>query len=310
MTDDNAIETIGLEKRFGPTKALDGVDLSVPAGSVFGFLGPNGAGKTTALRILTGLAFPSAGTARILGEDVTVAGNTLRSQIGYLPDVPGFYAWMTAPQFLEYVGRLFGLRRDAIDERSGALLDMAGLTSVRTTIGGFSRGMKQRLGIAQALMNAPRLLLLDEPTSALDPIGRREVLDMIASLRGRTTVFFSTHILADVERVCDRVAILHRGRVVANATTAEIKRRAAVDRLTMDIEGELEPLVADLAHQPWVRSVERLGARLSLAVEDLAQAQREIPAAVARAGVGLKRLETEELSLEDVFVDLVTPNEQ
>jgi len=310
VTDDNAIETIGLEKRFGPTKALDGVDLSVPAGSVFGFLGPNGAGKTTALRILTGLAFPSAGTARILGEDVTVAGNTLRSQIGYLPDVPGFYAWMTAPQFLEYVGRLFGLRRDAIDERSGALLDMAGLTSVRTTIGGFSRGMKQRLGIAQALMNAPRLLLLDEPTSALDPIGRREVLDMIASLRGRTTVFFSTHILADVERVCDRVAILHRGRVVANATTAEIKRRAAVDRLTMDIEGELEPLVADLAHQPWVRSVERLGARLSLAVEDLAQAQREIPAAVARAGVGLKRLETEELSLEDVFVDLVTPNEQ
>jgi len=310
VTDDNAIETIGLEKRFGPTKALDGVDLSVPAGSVFGFLGPNGAGKTTALRILTGLAFPSAGTARILGEDVTVAGNTLRSQIGYLPDVPGFYAWMTAPQFLEYVGRLFGLRRDAIDERSGALLDMAGLTSVRTTIGGFSRGMKQRLGIAQALMNAPRLLLLDEPTSALDPIGRREVLDMIASLRGRTTVFFSTHILADVERVCDRVAILHRGRVVANATTAEIKRRAAVDRLTMEIEGELEPLAADLAHQPWVRSVERSGARLSLAVEDLAQAQREIPAAVARAGVGLKRLETEELSLEDVFVDLVTPNEQ
>jgi ABC-2 type transport system ATP-binding protein len=170
--------------------------------------------------------------------------------------------------------------------------------------------MKQRLGIAQALMNAPSLLLLDEPTSALDPIGRREVLDMVASLRGRTTVFFSTHILADVERVCDRVAILHRGRVVANATMTELKRRAAVDRLTLDVAGAVEPLLSDLQRQPWVRLVERSESRLSLVVADLSQAQREIPAAVARAGVGLRRLESGELSLEDVFVDLVTPNEQ
>ena len=310
VIDGNAIEIIGLEKRFGSTKALDRVDLSVPTGSVFGFLGPNGAGKTTALRILTGLAFPSAGTARILGRDVSVAGNEVRSQIGYLPDVPGFYGWMTAPQFLQYVGRLFGLGRDAIEERGSALLDMAGLTGVRTTIAGLSRGMKQRLGIAQALINAPQLLLLDEPTSALDPIGRREVLDMIASLRGRTTVFFSTHILADVERVCDRVAILHRGRVVANATTAELKRRAAVDRLTLEVDGDPETLVADLTRQPWVRSLERSGARLSLTVADLAQAQREIPAAVVRSGVGLRRLESGEVSLEDVFVNLIEPNEQ
>ncbi|MGH7713335.1 MAG: ABC transporter ATP-binding protein, partial [Gemmatimonadaceae bacterium] len=154
MTDINAIEIVGLEKRFGTTNALDGIDLAVPAGLVFGFLGPNGAGKTTTLRILTGLAFPSAGTARILGHDVTRAGNQLRSRIGYLPDVPGFYAWMTAQQFLHYVGRLCGLPRATIAERSNALLEMAGLTSVHTTIGGFSRGMKQRLGIAQALINA------------------------------------------------------------------------------------------------------------------------------------------------------------
>ncbi len=310
MTDVNAIEIVGLEKRFGSTRALDGITLAVPSGLVFGFLGPNGAGKTTALRILTGLAFATAGSARILGQDVASAGNRLRAQIGYLPDVPGFYAWMTAQEFLYYVGRLFGLPRSLIAERSKALLEMAGLTSVRSTIGGFSRGMKQRLGIAQALINAPRLLLLDEPTSALDPIGRREVLDMIASLRGRTTVFFSTHILADVERVCDAVAILQRGRVVANATIAELKRRAAVDRLTIEIDGELESLVADLGRQPWVRSLERSGSRLTLKVADLPLAQRGIPAAVARAGVGLRRLESGEVSLEDVFVDLVGPNEQ
>lgn len=309
MASANAIEIICLEKRFGSTAALAGVDISVPDGSIFGFLGPNGAGKTTALRILTGLAFPSAGTARILGEDVLAAGNKLRSQIGFLPDVPGFYGWMTAPQFLEYVGRLFGLARETIAERSRVLLEMAGLTSVRTSIAGFSRGMKQRLGIAQALINAPRVLLLDEPTSALDPIGRREVLDMIASLRGRTTVFFSTHILADVERVCDRVAILHRGRVVANATIAELKARMAVDRLSLDVDGTPDALIAALERQPWLRSLERSGQRLSLAVADLALAQREIPAAVARAGLGLRRLESGEISLEDVFVDLVGPNE-
>ncbi|MGH7710892.1 MAG: DUF4162 domain-containing protein, partial [Gemmatimonadaceae bacterium] len=147
-------------------------------------------------------------------------------------------------------------------------------------------------------------------TSALDPIGRREVLDMIASLRGRTTVFFSTHILADVERVCDAVAILHRGRIVANATMAELKRRAAVDRLTIEVEGELEALVADLGRQPWVRSLERSGSRLTLTVADSTLAQREVPAAVARAGVGLRRFESGEVSLEDVFVDLVGPNAQ
>jgi len=226
MTDAPAIEITRLVKKFGDAVALDGIELAVPRGSVFGFLGPNGAGKTTALRILTGLARPTSGEARILGADVSTAGNDVRSQIGYLPDVPGFYPWMTAVELVEYAGRLFGIGPATVRERAESLLEMAGLSDVRTKVGGFSRGMKQRLGIAQALINAPSVLLLDEPTSALDPIGRREVLEMIASLRGRTTVFFSTHILADVESISDRVAMVFRGKIEAVGAPRELAGRA------------------------------------------------------------------------------------
>jgi len=301
----NAIEITRLVKTFGDAVALDGIDLAVPQGSVFGFLGPNGAGKTTALRILTGLARPTAGEARILGVNVSAAGNIVRSRIGYLPDVPGFYPWMTAMELVEFAGRLFGIEPATLRERAESLLQMAGLSEVKSKVGGFSRGMKQRLGIAQALINAPSVLLLDEPTSALDPIGRREVLEMIASLRGRTTVFFSTHILADVERVCDTAAILDRGKVVANAPIAELTRRAAVDRLVIEVEGDPAALIRDLERRPWLRSIERDEGRLMLAVSDLKAAQRELPAAIAAANLGLKRFERAEVSLEDMFVELV-----
>ena len=305
MTDAPAIEITRLVKRFGDAVALDGIELAVPHGSVFGFLGPNGAGKTTALRILTGLARPTSGEARILGADVSMADNVVRSQIGYLPDVPGFYPWMTARELVEFAGRLFGIERRALRERAESLLEMAGLSSVRTKVGGFSRGMKQRLGIAQALINAPSVLLLDEPTSALDPIGRRDVLEMIASLRGRTTVFFSTHILADVERVCDTVAILDRGRVVANAPIAELKRRAAVDRIVVEVDGDATTLLRELEHRPWLRALEHSDSQITLSVTDLKAAQHELPAAIAATGLGLKRLEGTEKSLEDMFVELV-----
>src|SRR5574340_1175022 len=148
-----AIEIQGLVKSYGDVHALDGVDLAVEEGSVFGFLGPNGAGKTTTLRILTGLARPSGGTARVFGRDVVSATNEVRADIGFLPDVPGFYGWMTAPEFLRFAADLFGIGARVRDERIAALLEMAGLAGVTTKIGGYSRGMKQRLGIAQALVN-------------------------------------------------------------------------------------------------------------------------------------------------------------
>jgi ABC-2 type transport system ATP-binding protein len=306
-----AIELRGLTKRFGDTIALDHADLVVRPGVVFGFLGRNGAGKTTTLRILSGLARPTAGMAQVLGHDVTSANDAVRARIGFLPDVPGFYPWMTAREYLEFAGRLFGIDDATLDARASALLEMAGLSSVGTRIGGFSRGMKQRLGIAQALINAPSLLMLDEPTSALDPIGRREVLEMVASLRGRTTVFFSTHILADVERVCDAVAILERGRVVASAGIAELTARtgggANRGGLVVELEndGDAAAVAGLLAGRAWLRSLETVERTLRVTVSDMPAARREIPAAIAAAGVPLRRFEIAEASLEDVFVTLV-----
>ena len=301
-----AVELRDLRKTFGDAVALDGLTLSVPAGSIYGFLGPNGAGKTTTLRILAGLAHADAGVVRILGRDVAGGGADARSQIGFLPDVPAFYKWMTAPEYLRFAGSLFGLSGKELDDRVAAMLELAGLTGVRTRVGGFSRGMKQRLGVAQALIHGPRLLLLDEPTSALDPIGRRDVLDMVASLRGRTTVFFSTHILADVERVCDTVAVIARGKVVAEAGIEELRsRRGGLNRLRIEVD-DPQRLWEGLAGAPWLRTVEVGEAgELLVTCDDVEAAQRELPALVGRLGLALRRFGVDELDLEDVFVDLV-----
>jgi ABC-2 type transport system ATP-binding protein len=301
-----AVELLELTKTFGTKKALDAATLSVPRGSVFGFLGPNGAGKTTTLRILAGLARPTTGTARILGQDVGTGGNQVRALVGFLPDVPGFYPWMNARRFLEFAGELFGLSGAVLDERVQGLLELAGLADVDERIRGYSRGMRQRLGLAQALINAPQLLLLDEPTSALDPIGRKDVLDMVASLAGRTTVFFSTHILGDVERVCDVVAILNKGKVVTQSPIEDLKTRHGGHRIVVDVASGADDLTSALAGAPWLSRLERgENGLLYLTVTDLELAHRRIPEAVVALGLGLKRLETEETSLEDVFVELV-----
>jgi ABC-2 type transport system ATP-binding protein len=301
-----ALRTVALTKTFGDKRALDSVDLDVEEGSVFGFLGPNGAGKTTMLRMLTGLSTPTSGSVDVLGQSVATAGNTIRTQLGFLPDVPAFYDWMTAPEFLAFAGGLFGLTGAPLRDRADLLLDLAGLTGVTTKIGGYSRGMKQRLGIAQALINAPRLLLLDEPTSALDPIGRKEVLDMIHSLRGRTTVFFSTHILGDVERVCDTVAILDHGRIVAHAPIDELKKRYGTARVVVEVTAGDDILAATIADCTWTKSVAR-GSQdeIEITVSDIAAARRELPGLIARQGVGLIRMEAGEMGLEEVFVELV-----
>jgi ABC-2 type transport system ATP-binding protein len=301
-----AIRTAGLTKTYGDKRALDAVDLTVDEGSIYGFLGPNGAGKTTMLRLITGLSRPTSGTVQVLGHDVATAGNAVRAQVGFLPDVPGLYEWMTAEDFLRFAGGLFGIKGTRLDERVTMLLDLAGLAGVTTRIGGYSRGMKQRLGVAQALVNAPRLLLLDEPTSALDPMGRKDLLEMISSLRGRTTVFFSTHILGDVERVCDSVAILDLGRVVAQSEIGELKATYGARKVVLEVTDDADALAAELRQRPWATAVARgLNGSIEITVTDLGLAQHEIPAMVAARPTGLARMETEERGLEEVFVELV-----
>jgi ABC-2 type transport system ATP-binding protein len=302
---DAAVEILGLVKQFGDHRALDGLDLSVPRGSVFGFLGPNGAGKTTTLRILAGLARPSAGSVTVLGHDLAREPRRVKPLVGHLPDVPGFPGWMTARHYLRFAGELFGLCGAPLSQRVQALLELAGLEDVDAKVGAYSRGMKQRLGVAQALINAPELLLLDEPTSALDPLGRRDVLTMIAGLRGRTTVFFSTHILADVERVCDTVAILDHGRVLLQASIEELHaRHGGRHRLLVEVD-DPGRLRAAISGRAWLESVEDRGPVLAVGVADLEAARRDLPAVVAGLGLELRRLELDEASLEDVFVDLI-----
>ena len=191
-----------LQKRFGDKSVLKGLDLSVPEHSVFGFIGKNGAGKTTTMKTILGLLKADGGEILVSGEKVVYGQTATNRHIGYLPDVPEFYPFMTAPEYLSFCGEITGMSRIEIKSRSNELLKLVGLGNEKHRIKGFSRGMKQRLGIAQALLNRPKLLICDEPTSALDPVGRKEILDILMAVREQTTVLFSTHILSDVERIC------------------------------------------------------------------------------------------------------------
>ena len=224
--EDAAICCVELSRNYGEVHALKNLNLSVPYGSVFGFLGRNGAGKTTTIRILAGLARPSSGSAWVAGIEATRTDSIARQRFGYLPQDPAFYGWMTPEEYLDYAARLFGMtgkdRKQRIDEVL-RLVDLKG--AAQRKIGGFSGGMTQRLGIAQALVHRPQVLFLDEPTSALDPAGRYEVLELIAGLRGKVTVFFSTHILSDVERICDTVAIIHKGELLLESGREELLDR-------------------------------------------------------------------------------------
>lgn len=304
---DAAVELSGLTKRYGASSALAGLNLAVPRGSTFGFLGPNGAGKTTTIRILLGLTRATGGSARVLGLDPAAQARDVHARVGYLPDVPAFYPWQRATEFVALAGRLSGLTGADLSRRVGAVVELAGLAGIRTKIGGFSRGMKQRLGIAQALVASPDLLILDEPTSALDPIGRHDVLATIENLKGHTTVFFSSHDLADVQRVCDRVAIIGKGRLVTEDTTDGIRatmRDASVLRVELATDADLPALVGN---EPWLADAptpEQPRCWL-VRVNDLTAAQLRLPQLLADAGLGLARLETSEPTLEDAFVRLV-----
>jgi len=238
LTSTSAIEISGLQKNYSvgfwhkkPKCALRPLDLEVERGEVFGFLGPNGAGKTTTLKLLMGLVFPTAGSARILGIDI--GDPRVKAQIGFLPEQPYFYDYLTAGELLQYYGRLSGVAAKECSRRVEQVLARVGLPDAeRVQLRKFSKGMLQRVGIAQAILHNPEVIFFDEPMSGLDPMGRREVRDLMDQLKHEgKTIFFSTHILSDAEALCDRVAIIHLG---------ELRGIGAVEDLTSSVEGKVE----------------------------------------------------------------------
>jgi len=235
------LEIKQLYKSFGCHEVLNGLDMDVPEHSIFGFVGQNGAGKTTTMKIILGLLKPDSGSVTVCGEKVTYGETKTNRNIGFLPDVPEFYGYMNPMEYLKLCGEITGLTKYKIELMCEELLELVGLKyEKKKKIGGFSRGMKQRLGIAQALLNEPKLLICDEPTSALDPVGRKEILDILSAAKGKTTILFSTHILSDVERVCDRIAVLHGGKIALSGTLSEMKDRYRHNGFVLEFENEKE----------------------------------------------------------------------
>jgi ABC-2 type transport system ATP-binding protein len=306
---DSAVSCVGLTKRYGAVLALDQLTLDVTRGAVFGLLGPNGAGKSTLIRLLTGQAIPTAGGARVVGIDVTSGDLALRKRISYLDQAPRYYGWMRGRELLAFVGELFGLQGTALRSRVDEVLDLTGLTDAASRrISGYSGGMRQRLGLAQALINRPEILFLDEPASSLDPAGRHEILDIIAGMRGAATVFMSSHILSDVERVCDTVAILDKGRLIVSAPVTELQERYTQPVYEIEAqvgqELQLEQLMMALRAAPWAGDVVVDHGVIRVTARDASAASQEILSLVLAQGVALQRFEQSRPTLEDIFLRL------
>ena len=308
------IDTTALRKQYGPIVAVDSLDLHVAAGEVFGFLGPNGAGKTTTVKMLLGLVYPTGGEARVLGQR---PGNPVAmARVGFLPEHFRFPAWLTAWDFLDMHGRLYGLNPGERRKRIPRLLERVGLGDrMRSRLGEFSKGMQQRAGLAQAIMNDPALVFLDEPTSGLDPVGRREVRDIIHDLRAQgVTVFLNSHFLSEVEVTCDRVAIVKRGRVVRAGTLDELTGGAT--EVEIRAGGLTAELVAGLAR--WGRVVDSRGTaengqgdditRLMLTV-DQPDALPAIADYLVTGGARLYALAPQRLPLEELFMRVMREEE-
>lgn len=297
----------GLSKSFGTQKVIDNLDLSVPEGTVFGFIGQNGAGKTTTMKMTLGLLEADGGQITVCGETVSYGGAKNNHHIGYLPDVPEFYNYMKPLEYLALCGEIAGLSKSKTKERSDELLSLVGLNGVKKRIGSFSRGMKQRLGIAQALLSRPKLLICDEPTSALDPVGRKEILDILQKIKGTTTVIFSTHILSDVERICDRVAVLHNGNIAISGTLSEIKTMHGKERLLLEFsqKSEVNQFMACEKIKPLFSQMEESGTEIILQGKDIVHIQRVVISVLAETDLCPSKMEIMESSLENLFLEVV-----
>ena len=305
-----AVETLDLAKdyyvgfwRKRPRKALQALNLCVESGEIFGLLGPNGAGKTTTLKLLFRLVFPTSGTARILGKDIKDV--SVHARVGYLPENPYFYDHLTAEEYLNFAAELFGIPAPARRRRVGDLLEQVGLTEARDVpLRRFSKGMVQRVGIAQALVNDPEVIFLDEPISGLDPLGRREVRELILRLKEqKKTVFFSTHILSDAELLCDRVAILNRGRLLGCGELSKILS-LGVHATEIVLENPAPETLAELSS--YTSALVQTGERVRFEVPEQGDVAKVLEIALRR-GARIVSLNPLKMSLEDYFLAQVAP---
>ena len=295
-----AIKTEALRKVFGDRAAVKGLTLQVEQGEVFGFLGPNGAGKTTSIKMLLGLVAPTSGSAALLGTPI--GDRQTRARIGFLPEHFRFQEWLTAYEFLKLHGELFGMDGRDLASRANELIEQVGLSDFRNKpLRIFSKGMLQRIGLAQALLNRPALVFLDEPTSGLDPVGRRLVRDIIRELRTQgTSVFLNSHLLSEIEVTCDRVAFIRFGEVVRVLELASLDQN--LSRVSIRATGLNEEILSGLAQ--WAENIQADGERLTLTVRreaDLPEINRYLVA----QGVEVFALTPNRLSLEEIFIETV-----
>ncbi|QQE76953.1 ABC transporter ATP-binding protein [Alicyclobacillus sp. SO9] len=296
------LEVEGLKKVFGSVEAVRGISFSIEAGRCVALLGPNGAGKTTTLKMLAGLLVPTAGMIRLEGSPV----HDIRPNIGYLPQNPGFHGWMTGKEFLIYVARLAGFSKARAKAKSDDVLEQLGLQSAaERPIRGYSGGMKQRLGICQALIHRPRILILDEPVSALDPVGRRDILTLLSNLSGETTVLYSTHVLHDAQEISNDIILLVNGSVVLSGDLEEVRRSHTQPQVDITAYVSLEPYYRALSRLPGVEDIRGRGGSMSLVVSDVSQIRTTLLQFFVDENVPLERLEFGYSTLEDLFMEAV-----
>jgi ABC-2 type transport system ATP-binding protein len=296
------IEARDLTKRYGQSVAVNGIAFTVSRGEIFGLLGPNGAGKTTTILMMLGLTDVSGGTVRVLGHDPARDPLEVKRQVGYLPDTVGFYDYMSAADNLRYTAALIGIASTSREQRIASALERVGLADVaRKRVGEFSRGMRQRLGLAEILMKEAQIAILDEPTSGLDPQATAELLEMIRSLkRDGVAVLLSSHLLERVQSVCDRVALFNEGKIALMGSVPDLARQVLGGGYHVDVEADGEGLAQKLQAVPGVKSVETLGlASFRLLSED--DVRPQAAAAVVQAGGQLRKLSVEEPSLDAIY---------
>ncbi len=301
------IQVKNLQKQFGKHQVLKGIDFTINPGEIYGFLGQNGAGKTTTMNILTGLTSYREGNITIDGLPLQGNIEKLQKIIGYLPEDPQFYPYMKGIEYLEYIGKISGYNREDIDKRNRELLQLVDLTEASTRkIGGYSRGMRQRLGLAVSVYNHPKILFLDEPSSALDPQGRRELLDIILGLKDEnTTIFLSTHILSDVEKICDRIAILHEGTIHLEESLETLQEQYLQPVYEIQWEGNCSALKDPLLQQSWVDKININNNHMTLYVHDRKKAQGKLLEVLSEFSLPIISLSLKRSSLEDIFVKVV-----